>query len=55
MKQRKTPLLRHWFSVDDLGGVFGRDKVSLVAMQNTVVFQKISYFSEWEKRLGEVG
>jgi len=55
LKKRKTPLLRHWFSVEELGSAFGRDKVSLIALQNTVVFQRIACFSEWNKRLGEVG
>jgi len=55
MQHKKRPLLRHWFSVDEFGRIFGRDKVSLIALQNNVVFQKISCFSEWKKRLGEVG
>ncbi|MDQ6962534.1 MAG: DUF448 domain-containing protein [Mariprofundaceae bacterium] len=55
VQQGKRTLLHHWFSVAELGDVFGRDKVSLVALQNKVVFQRIVCFSEWNKRLGEVG
>lgn len=55
IQKGKRPVLYHWFSVEELGDVFGRDKVSLVALQNKVVFQRIVCFSEWNKRLGEVG